>query len=181
MDHLRTMFDFSFTNSAAAYTPPANSVMPYAGLPPAIYVSGDAQFDAVNMNVAPAGAVIIDGNLTMANNGGVGTPNSPIYPSTAYLEDPYHLVRSMSLVDQRHSCRCFAKNMQIQGFLYVTGNLTIPSTSAQWTIYGVLRVDGGMTLATNLNMFYNDGFTNHNIKVTNFELQIDSTTAITAQ
>jgi hypothetical protein len=152
--------DIGFTGG---YTVPVNTM---------IFVEGNARFDAVNFNLGTSNAVIVDGNLTLGNPGGVGTlVPAAVIPPTAYLENPY--------LDCTFCTPPLSATMQLIGFLYVTGGLIV-TTAGPWNIYGVLRVDGQLTLAEDLKIFYND-VTNHNIKVTDFELQVDSTTSIIAQ
>ena len=61
---------------------------------------------------------------------------------------------------------------------YTTGNLVL-NPGWNWTIDGVVRIDGGfINLGPGtLLIEYNDQI-NHKILTSNFELQVDSTTAI---
>jgi hypothetical protein len=153
------------------------SFVPSTGV---LYVKGNAQFDGVAFNVAPTGAVIVNGNLTLGDPTAGGTVNGTVTtgasPPTTYLENPYGISYAGCPLCLAPTV---AQAMHLIGFLYVTGAVST-TTAVPWSIAGVVRIDGLLTLGDLLKIFYSD-VTNHYIKVTNFELQIDSNTAVTAQ
>jgi hypothetical protein len=67
----------------------------------------------------------------------------------------------------------------ITGFVYVTGDLKVAALStAWWAIDGVVRVDGTMWMTGGSFQLTGSDVVNHAIRTANFELQIDSMTAI---
>jgi hypothetical protein len=150
-------------------------ITPFAGVPavpPVIYVNGNAEFDDIAINVAPTGAVVVDGNLTLGTPGAGSATTTPIaIPPTANFENAYSTCTFFPTAGFTHS-------MHLQGFLYVTGGLSsIAAATYSWYFNGALRVDGPFTLANSLWIYYDDVM-NHNIRTSNFEIQIDSTTSL---
>jgi hypothetical protein len=167
--------DTAVFNGNTLYNSPAtNSV---------IYVDGNAEFDTVTVNVSSA--VIIANALAGPGNGnltlGYGTTGGPFinaavrYPPTAALENPYS---TCGAPPSPCSNGVTTNHLDIQGFVYVQGNLVVFAAQT-WTLDGAVRVDGATTVNSNATMLilYND-VTSRAIQTSNFELQVDSTTAI---
>ena len=154
------------------FTPAANQV---------VYVVGNAQLDQAG---ATAGlnleAFIVDGNLDLANNtygaSYAGPPTTLSLPVAYQLEDPYGSCVGSAL--GHPECRTggpIHRHADIRGFLYVTGNLTVKA-STNWTIMGgAVRVDGTLRTEPNSTFYiYYNPVVNHNIRTSNFDVQIDS-------
>jgi hypothetical protein len=144
-----------------------------------IYVDGggDVVLNQIKIILANNSAFIVDGGgrLTLGDNhdtaGPYASPAIPL-PPTAAKDDPYGTCGGVSPCNGTTT-----RNLDFQGFLYATGDLEV-AQATYWTLDGVVRVEGTLSLAGNANvlLFYNDTV-NHSIRTTNFEIQMDSTTA----
>jgi hypothetical protein len=142
-----------------------------------IYVNGNAQFNAATVDVSSGGAVIVTGNLILGNN---GQPLATVASKSVYLPP------GLGAEDPNCTCSdpgCIGtvfRHLDFMGFLYVRGNvLTGVGSNGNWTILGTSRIDGTLTInpSTSFELFYND-MINHQIRTTNFELKVDSMTAV---
>jgi hypothetical protein len=155
-----------------------------------IYVEGNATLQQpITLNLSNGGnggAFIVDGTtafgggaLTLGDGDANATGYSPFIriPPTAALDDPYQTCGVAPAACNGTTTR----NLDFQGFLYTNGSLNItPGVSnPYWTLDGVVRVDGPLTVnsVADVLIYYND-LVNHSIQTSNFEIQVDSTTAI---
>jgi len=77
------------------------------------------------------------------------------------------------------------RHIDLTGFLYAMRNLLLDTNAGpfgkpnNWTVNGVVRVDGNLTLTdnTSLDVFFDD-LVNHQILTRNFEVQVDTITAV---
>jgi len=177
------------TRTGCLFTVPAGQAAVFSGysvpVNGVIYVEGNAMLQP-SLILPTAGAFIVDGTTafgggTLTLGDGDAPPDNTSSPSirippTAGLEDPYLTCGGASPCNGTTT-----RNLDFQGFLYTNGSLNIaPSASnPYWTLDGVVRTDGPMTVSANANvlLYYND-LVSHSIQTSNFELQVDSTTAI---
>jgi hypothetical protein len=176
-----------YSQTGCFYNVPSGSTIAFNSawtMPPnsAVYVQGNAHFSTNGFNLdLSSGAFIVTGNLAMGNNGqpanGVA-PTKRVYVPAAYgLEDPYCTCGNTTCVG------VIDRNINLRGFLYVMGNLLTSNAFGvapnNWTIQGVVRVDGKFILADNSSflLLYHD-FVNRQVLTKNFEVQVDSTTAL---
>jgi len=157
------------------------------GSPPVIVVDGNAQIKNVAMDVYPAGAIIVTGNLNLgpATDPTALTPaNTPYHiPITAPLEYPYFA--GWNQAGNQGQNQMGSENLH--GFVYVGQSLTIDtcatnSTPGFWKLMGVLAVDGLLQVKTGsgLILWYDD-IANHNVLMPTFALMIDSQNEIATQ
>jgi len=150
---------------------------------------GNVQFGNIAIDFHEGGgAFIVTGNLTVNGNASLAnpTPQADIrLPPTAALDFPYTpgLSNYFSSICPNNLCNSSPllggtpnAGMNFRGFLYVQGNMTEGSGNGV-AMDGVLRVDGQLNAPDLFVPFYDDVI-NHKILTTNFELQVDSMTAI---
>jgi len=155
---------------------PVTTGDPYDSNTSVIYIQGNAELRHITVDFRDAGAIIVDGDLTLGENRDVLDITAPPYNQpqsvvreapTRPLDDPFN--SAFGFVDRTDHY------VTIRSFVYVTGDLTLATTGGQWTIEGVLRVNGNLVMDpdSRLVILYNDRI-NRNIRVTPFELQVDN-------
>ena len=152
-----------------------------------IFVNGPAliRFSAINMTAgSPSGAVVVDGTLQLADNAVPNVMTTAAYcPPDNCLDFPFNPSHALcpSMGFGAYCGSGTSRPIGLKGFLYASGDLKLlkPTTPwYYWTVEGVIRVDGILRLPyAALVVNYND-FVNHYIHTTNFELEIDGTTAV---
>jgi hypothetical protein len=150
--------------------------------PCAIYVKGNARFVHTNIDMS-TGAVIVDGNVQLGANGVNGNPWT--YGAYCAPDDcvdyPYNGGLNLHDWCESHGLGCLdvQRTTGIRGFLYAMKNLsTDPNIFYYWTVEGAVRVDGILNVQNGVFLVNYNDIVNHNIRTTNFELQIDSMTAV---
>jgi hypothetical protein len=161
-----------------------------------LYIEGNAAFRNVFMDVSQRGAIIVTGNLTLDNKTLPSTalPNYVI-PPTAPLEYPFHppLTGTPIWPNRGFQGRLppTPNSGHVHGFIYVGGDLRVLRNDATgdmdgfgqpfkvWTLSGTVMVEGNLRMINGggLAVWYDD-VVNHNIRTSNFDLVIDSLTAV---
>ncbi len=184
----------------------STAVFPTAPVPPnfapspavVIYIDGSAFFGNLSMDFkqtgVKAGALIVTRSLTIANS--VYTKNTPQtdirLPPTYNQDMPYAspgAIAGLAAICPSNKCNSSlilgvpAGGVQFRGFLWVKGDLTI-KPDVLFAMSGVLRVDGTLTVeggtpgnVTRFIVFYDDEISRQ-IRTSNLELQVDSSSAI---
>jgi hypothetical protein len=135
-----------------------------------VYVVGNATFNDVSMNLSPRGAIIVDGNLTLDDN-----KNTPVASQPTSCPPTRCLDVNCQTVNCANNNPWLTFPIDMQGFLYVTGNL-VQTADIPWTLQGAARVDGQFQVNNGTFTIVYDDIVNHNILTKNFELEIDSKT-----
>jgi hypothetical protein len=140
-----------------------------------IYINGNAELDTIAIDLKgdtqssvfpSSGALIVTGDVLIANSSSGMSLTHLRIPPTANLEYPFST-----------SPTTYTQEPSFRGFLYTTGSLTNNVQDA--TLIGAVRVGNVLSASQALHLYYDDEI-GHSILADHFELQVDSQTEVSA-